>query len=173
MTTKLSVAEVLSKLEARVKFHQEREAFHGQQEAHHREQRELHASELAAARQNLESFQAVSSAALDFVQQAVAAPAEPAVKPLQGVAKTSGRVMPSRLVRAVAESRGEDEPFGAAAIAQEVNRRFRDKLRRPLSAREVSDTLRRMQGQGLIRLVRPGRARFEALFVRVPRAVKG
>lgn len=169
MSTKLSVAEVLAQLEARVAFHEQREAFHAQQEAHHREQREGHAADLAQARRNLEAFRTVSTEALELVQQGVAAPPEPPVNPLIGVSQASGRVVPSRLVRAVVGSRKDDEPFGATAVAQEVNRRFKDKLRRPMSARAVGDTLRRMEAQRLIHLVRPGRAKYEALFKKGPR----
>jgi hypothetical protein len=169
MSTKLSVAEVLAKLEARAAFHEQREAHHAQQEGLHREQRESHAADLAQARRNLESFRAISAEALDFVQQGAAAPPEPPVDPLIGVSQASGRVVPSRLVRAVVGSRKDDEPFGATAVAREVNRRFKDKLRRPMSARAVGDTLRRMEAQRLIHLVRPGRAKYEALFRKGPR----
>jgi hypothetical protein len=173
MSTKLSIAEVLAKLEARVAFHEQREAHHTQQEGIHREQRESHAADLAQARRNLESFRAISAEALDFVQQGDGAPPEPPVDPLIGVSQSSGRVVPSRLVRAIVGSRKDGEPFGATDVAREVNRRFRDKLRRPMSSRAVGDTLRRMEAQRLIHLVRPGRAKYEALFKQGPRPKAG
>jgi hypothetical protein len=42
MSSEMSVARVLAKLEARAALHREHQAFHAQKEAHHREQRELH-----------------------------------------------------------------------------------------------------------------------------------
>lgn len=41
MSSEMSVARVLAKLEARAVAHQEQQAFHAQKEAHHRAQREL------------------------------------------------------------------------------------------------------------------------------------
>ena len=52
LSTSLSVAEVLAKLEARIAFHQEQAAFHAQQEVHHREQNALHLAELQNVRKH-------------------------------------------------------------------------------------------------------------------------
>ena len=46
MSTSLSVAEILAKLEARIAHHEQQVAFHKQQEVHHREQSAAHAAEL-------------------------------------------------------------------------------------------------------------------------------
>jgi len=49
-------------------------------------------------------------------------------------------------------------------VAAETNRRYRDKLRRPLDARDVSFTLRRLRDAGRLRLVKEGRSNHEALY---------
>lgn len=163
MSSKLSVAEVLSNLESRAAFHREREALHAQQEEHHRQERARHAAELEKVLHNLEAFRTASSTALELVQQAAPSP-EPASPQVDLPA--SGRAMTSRFIRAVIESRPEGEPFGASFITAEVNRRFGDRLKRPVDNRATSDVLRRMNHEGRIRLVRPGKAFSEALYAR-------
>lgn len=163
MSSKLSVAEVLLNLESRAAFHREREAFHAQQEEHHQQERARHAAELEKVLHNLEAFRAVSSTAVELVQQAVHTPqpAEPQVD-----LPASGNPMASRFIRAVIESQPEGESFGASLVAAEVNRRFGDRLRHPVNARAASDVLRRMNNEGRIRRVRPGKAFSEALYAR-------
>jgi len=163
MSSKLSVAEVLSNLESRAAFHREREAFHGEQEEQHRQERVRHAAELEKVLHNLEAFRTVSSTAVELVQQAVptSKQAEPQVD-----LPASGKAMTSRFLRAVIESRPEGEPFGASLVTAEVNRRFGDRLKRPADTRAASDVLRRMNNEGRIRLVRPGKAFSEALYAR-------
>jgi len=153
MSSKLSVAEVLSNLESRAAFHREREAFHAAQEEQHRQERARHAAELEKVLHNLEAFRAVSSTAVEIVQQAVQAP-----KPMEPRVDlpASGNPMASRFIRAVIESQPEGDSFGASLITAEVNRRFADRLRHPVNTRAASDVLRRMNNAGQIRLVRPG-----------------
>jgi hypothetical protein len=166
MSAKLSVAEVLSNLEARADFHRKREAFHAEQEAHHRDQRATHAAELEKVLQSLETFRAVSSTALDLARQPLVHREHIAT---QIEVPRSGRLMGSRLIRSVVERWAGSEPFGAAAVAQEVNRLFRDHLRRPVDERNASDVLRRMKREGLLHLARKGKAFHEALYARGPR----
>ncbi|MFL6234348.1 MAG: hypothetical protein ACJ76N_14545 [Thermoanaerobaculia bacterium] len=162
MSSKLSVAEVLGSLESRAAFHREREAFHAAQEEQHRQERARHAAELEKVLHNLEAFRSVSASAVEIVQQGSSQePAEPPVK-----APASGRLMASRFIRAVVESRPEGEPFGASAVAAEVNRRFGDRLRKPIDTRATSDVLRRMNNARRIHLIRPGKAFSEALYAR-------
>ena len=163
MSSKLSVAEVLSNLESRAAFHREREAFHAAQEEQHRQERARHAAELEKVLHNLEAFRAASSSAVEIVQQAIPAsePTGPQVE-----LPASGNPMASRFIRAVIESRPEGEPFGASLVTAEVNRRFGDRLRRPVDTRAASDVLRRMNNAGQLRLVRPGKAFSEALYAR-------
>lgn len=176
MSTKLSVEEVLANLERRAADHREQEAFHAQREAHHREQRALHGAELEAVLMSLESFRAVAATAIDLVrietqstpaQPETEAPAPP-VQPIQedGELPPPGRSMVSRLLRQIAMSPSLAEPFGPKAGAEEANRRFGDRLPGPVGTRTASDVLRQMRAEGLILLVREGKAVQEALYTR-------
>jgi hypothetical protein len=162
LSSKLSVAEVLGSLEARAAFHREREAFHAAQEEQHRQERARHAAELEKVLHNLEAFRTVSASAVELVQQASSQePAEPPVK-----APASGRLMVSRHIRAVVEAWPDGEPFGAGAVAAEVNRRFGDRLHQPVDTRAASDVLRRMSKERRVHRVRSGKAFSEALYAR-------
>ena len=166
MSSKRSVAEILASLEMREALHEEREAFHASQEVHHREQRAAHAAELEKVRQRLAAFREAAASAVEIVDQPLAetetAPAvSPAVK-----SKLSGRLIPSRVVRAVIATLPADEPFGPTAVATETNRRHADTLDRALDARTVSDVLRRMRAEGSLHLVQEGKAFHEALYSR-------
>jgi DNA-binding transcriptional ArsR family regulator len=67
----------------------------------------------------------------------------------------------------------EGETFGAAQVAAETNRRYRDKLRRPIDARAVSVTLHRLRDAGRLRLVREGKSYYEALYAKRARPAAG
>jgi len=121
MSAKLSVEDVVANLEARAAFHGEQEALHAQQEVHHREQRAVHAEELGKVRLHLETFRAAAAPALELARiPVVPPPSPPPPEPLPA----SGRVMVSKLVRQVVQSQPNGEPFGAIAVAAEVNRRY-------------------------------------------------
>ena len=170
MTSKRSVAEILASLEAREAFHNEREAFHASQEVHHREQRAAHAAELEKVRQRLAAFREAAASAVEIVDQPPAGETEtaPAVSPAVK-SKLSGRLIPSRVVRAVIATLPADEPFGPTAVAAETNRRHADALGRPLDTRTVSDVLRRMRSEGSLHLVQEGKAFHEAVYAKGPR----
>ena len=166
MSSKRSVADILASLEAREAFHEERETFHAGQEIHHREERAAHAGELEKVRQRLAAFREAAASAVEIVEQAVA---EPAPAPLPVVtSKTSGRLIPSRIVRAVVATLPADEPFGPTAVARETNQRHGETLRRLLDTRTVSDILRRMRDEGRLQLVQEGKAFHEALYIQRP-----
>jgi hypothetical protein len=169
MSTTLSVAEVLSKLEARIAHHEEQAAFHAQQELHHRELNAHHLAELEKVRQHFEAFKTAALPAADLA----AAPTQPlsAETPRPGDDDRDligQRLVVSKLVARVLD-RLEDETFGATRVAAEVNRRYRDKLKRPVEARAVSITLRRLRDHGRLRLVREGKAAHEALYAKASR----
>jgi hypothetical protein len=161
MSSKLSVADVMANLESRAAFHREQEALHGAQEEKHREERVRHAEELRRIVESLESFRAAAALAAELGQVAPTAtsPSAPEVR-----ISASGRLMVSRLVRLVVAGREGGEAFGASAVAAEVNRRFADRLHRPVDTRTVSDVLRRMSQAHQIHLVRPGKAFSEAFY---------
>lgn len=158
MSSKLSVEELLSALEQRAISLREEEVVHARQEAHHREQRAFLAAELEKVTQNLEALRSVVSATADLVKGAKPA-AVPDLPP-------PGRLMVGKLLRMVVGDAGLQEPFGPAAVAAEVNRRFADRLRQPIDPRTASDVLRRMLAEGRIRLAREGKGPKGALYTR-------
>ncbi len=80
------------------------------------------------------------------------------------------RKLVGRLVMLAVNSPDLEEPFGPYAAAAEVNRRFKDHLRKPVGPRTASDVLRRMLALDEIELVRKGTANREALYRRKPPA---
>jgi hypothetical protein len=162
MSSNMSVEQVLAHLEQRLVSLREQESFHAQQEAHHREQRMLRAAELEKVQQSLESFRSVATTAVDLV----ASQAAPAAEPQEEELPPPGHLMVGRLLRMVIESSPLEEPFGPSAVAEEVNRRFADHLKKPVAPRTASDILRRVCSEGDIKLVRKGKASHEALYRR-------
>lgn len=162
MSKTLSVAQMLSNLEVRIAFHRERRAHHAAQEAHHREQLASHDAELQKVLERFEAFKAAAAAA----EEVTLAPAAEARKPEEPIPYFGSRPMISRLAARVAEDQPPGEPFGARAIAAEVNRRYREALHRPVKPGVVSVALSRLARTGRIRQVRPGKAVYEALYVR-------
>jgi hypothetical protein len=168
MSTAFSVAEILAKLESRIAHHEQQMAFHKQREAHHREQSAAHAAELDKVRQHFESFKAAALPAADLAGVAVAPGAGPEKReePEDLSEFVGKRIMTSKLIARVVDSLGEGQTFEATWVAQEVNRRFHSTLKRPLDARTVSTTLRRLRDAGEIRQVQAGGAAHGAVYVR-------
>lgn len=161
MSSHLSVAQVLANLETQMQLHRGQEAHHAEQEAFHREQRAAHAAELETIARHYEAFKASAAGAAEIA----ARPGAPS-PPLEEPPPPLKPVLPSRLVaRAVAEMPA-GEPFAPSRIAAEVNRRYSRELRKPIDSRLASTALRRLMGQGTIRLVRKGTAHREAVYAR-------
>ncbi|MFY9822932.1 MAG: hypothetical protein WAM82_16240 [Thermoanaerobaculia bacterium] len=162
MSSDLSVARVLAKLEARATHHREQQAFHAQQETHHREQRALHEAELEKVNANLETFRTAAATAVDLATQPTA---EPPASTSLDIESGWGRPMVSRMIRAVVESQVfGGEPFGGSDVVEEANKRFADRLHRPIDSRTAGDVLRRMRREKRIHLVRAGIPFYEALY---------
>jgi hypothetical protein len=164
MSSNLSIADVLARLEAQIAFHRERETYHTQQEALHREQRSVHTAELEALSRSLEGFKAAAGSAVDLASRAPVPPANP--KEIEEFDTGSGRVL-SRMVARVVEGIDADARFGTRWVTEEVDRRFGEILRRRADPRMVSSALRRMKKNGLLRVARRGGPYREALYVRV------
>jgi hypothetical protein len=170
MSTAFSVAEVLDKLEKRIAFHREQADFHAQQEVHHRERSAFHVAELERVTKHFEAFKATALTAADLAGEATAPPPpvkEEAEDDREFVGK---RIQASKLVARVVDRMADGATFGAAQVAAETNRRYRDKLRRPIDARAVSITLRRLRDAGRLRLVRKGKSNHEGLYVKATKA---
>lgn len=161
MTAEPSLSELLAKLEAQIAFHREREALAARQEALFREQRIAHGAELEALTRNVEALKAATRTAIELAGRSIPGLASPEPDP------DGGRRQPlPRMVARVLESLPAAEPFGAARVTAELNRRYREKLRRPVKARLVSIVLRRLLAAGKLRPVREGRPHHEALYER-------
>ena len=154
--------KLLAQLDKQLAHHREREAFHLQHESAHREKREHHAQEAARISQTADTLRASLAAAVDLV-----APTLTAQSRDEDMDTGHVRIL-TRLVNRVIEGMPYEERFGAERVAQEVNRRFPDILRRPTTARQVALALRRQARRGRIRQVRRGKPHYEALYVREP-----
>jgi hypothetical protein len=157
MSSQLSVAEILARLEAEMAFHRERESHHAQHEAFHREQRTSHGAEYEKVASNYEAFKASAETASEIAGRAAAL-----VPPPQPVK----RVLPSRLVARWVQESPAGEIFAPTRVSEEVKRRFGAELSRPMSSRLASTALRRLLSYGEVRLVKKGTAHREALYTR-------
>jgi hypothetical protein len=162
MPSSLSLEAIVSRLEAQLEFHRERESFHAQQEEHHREQRTVHAAEFEKLRSNLEVFKTAATTAVELAQREVAVPAgtQPPV-PSQDVGR---RPSLTKMVKRILEIRPANDVFGTSAIAREINRHYGSKVGGRVDVKQVSIILRRMQQAGKLRQVRAGIPHHEALF---------
>ncbi|HYU32464.1 MAG TPA: hypothetical protein VEW48_09895 [Thermoanaerobaculia bacterium] len=156
-----SVGELLARLDGQIAYHREREAFHAQQEAFHGEQRSAHAAELEKLGRHREALGAAVSAAAALARQP--RPASPGVGDHIG---PSGKPKLARMVARIVADRSPTEPFGAAAVAREIEYRFQADLKKPVDSRLVSIELRRLADRGHLHLARRGRPHAEALYVR-------
>lgn len=158
-----SVREIVASLETQAEVHRERAAFHARHEAEHREQRTLHEAELAAISERLELFRSAASAAVEL---AVRVP-----EPLREVLAEEdfGPASKPHLTRMVEKVLADVPPrthVGPGWVAQEVNRRFGENLRRQVDDRQISDVLRRLCRDGKLYCLRRGRPHHEARYTR-------
>ncbi|MES1242469.1 MAG: hypothetical protein ABUT39_12705 [Acidobacteriota bacterium] len=158
-----SIDEVLASLEAQAGFHREREAFHAAEATAHLEKQRAHAAELAEISRRLEGFRSAAGEALELSDRSV-----PAVSPDPEEEDTGPASRPDirRMAELLLKTKGPGERFGPVTLTREINARFADRLRRPVTAAYVSVLLRRLGERGLVRLVRRGRPHWEALYVR-------
>jgi hypothetical protein len=119
------------------------------------------AAELAIALERFQAFDAAAAAAGELVERPRAATAPPAPSPDVPAWK---RRPVGHLVSRVVESQRPEETFGPSQMAQEVNRIYGAKLRKPVDGRVVSVTLRRLAATGRLHLIREGTAHREALY---------
>ena len=163
MSKNLSVGEALTRLEAQLTHHRERETFHAQQEELHRDQRATHGAEVERLSRQYEALKESAETVA-----ALPGPAEtrkPGEK--DGLAAASGRTMLSRLVSRVLEGKAVDAPFGAESVAKEIEARYADRLGgKPVNPRLVSVILRRMTTRGTLHPHSPGRPHHEAQYTR-------
>lgn len=165
MSTSLSVAEILAKLEGRIAHHEQQMAFHKQQEVHHREQSAAHAAELEKLRQHFESFKAAALPAADLAGAGMALVPEIEQEPEDLREFVGKRIMTSKLIARVIRAL-PDETFGATRVAEETNRRYRTALKKPVDGRAASTILRRLRDAGELHQVQSGGAAHEAVYAK-------
>lgn len=168
MSGNVTVAEILANLQARIAFHRDQEAFHSGREEYHRDQRAHHAAELEKVTRHFEAFQASAGAAVDLAREALPPHSAESVEEEEPAPGRRPRL--SRLVAKVVEGKADGEPFGAAAVAEEVNRRFGNRLKKRLDTRSASVILRRLRDARRLHVVREGKAHHEALYAKGPEA---
>jgi hypothetical protein len=161
---KWSVEEIVAALETEVAVHRERSAYHAGQEAFHREKRSHHDAALETASRRLEELRTVAAAALEIIGHL----APPAGPPDEGPdIGPASKPRLTRLLKMLVEELGPDQHFGPGWLAAELNRRYGDRLRKPVTARQMSDVCRRLARTGDLRRVREGKGSYESRFVRV------
>jgi hypothetical protein len=163
MSSNLSIADVLARLEAQIAWHRERETHHGEQEAFHRDQRSVHTAQLEALSRSLESFKAAAGSAVDLATRAALPRTNP--KEIEEFDTGRRRVL-SRMVARIVEEVEPNARFGTRWVVEEVDRRFGEILRKRADPRMVSSALRRMERKGLLHVARRGGPYREALYVR-------
>jgi hypothetical protein len=161
MGASLSIPQILTELQSQIAFHREQEELHAGKEAFHREQKQLHAIELQTAQERFQAFETAAAAAGELVERHRTATAPPAPSPDVPAWK---RRPVGHLVTRIVDSQRPEETFGPSQIAQEVNRLYGPKLRKPVDSRAVSVTLRRLAAGGHLHVLREGTAHREALY---------
>jgi len=163
MSSKLSIAEILAKLEERIEFHRQQATHHVAQEAWHREQSAHHSAELEKVLGRFEAFKATAGDAAALAAESVLP--QPQKGPVDDL--PPGRTFTqSKLILRVVQNLEPDVPFTATEVAAEVNRRFQERLRRPVDKRVVATALRRLRDSGEIHEVEAGRSFHEAKYNR-------
>jgi hypothetical protein len=166
MSLKLSLEEILQNLERQIAFYREQASWHGQKEELHRDQRVAHEAELEKATRHLETLRTV---AVPASEMALPPSTDAASKAAASEDADTGTTLSlTGLLAQILESRSAGESFGPKAMAAEINRRFRKRLKKEANIRSVSAALRRMHRRGHLQLVRKGRAVQEALYAKGP-----
>lgn len=165
MSTGLSVTQVLAQLEAKIALHRERQAFHEQQEELHREKKAQHAVELEKAIASYEAFRTASAGVGEVLETGDPAPRSKASPAGEVLDLPSTRSL-SPLIAQIVQDKAPGEPFGPAAITQELNERWGARLQSRVEPGTVSATLRRWAAAGTLKRVREGSAHVESLYIR-------
>ena len=165
MDSSLSIAQILSDMEAQIAHHESQEAFHAQQEVFHREQRAVHAEGLAKMRERYEVFRAGVSAAGEIFKE-LPQPAPTPPPQVEPDPDKGRRPSIAKLVLRLVSSKNEEETLTPKSVARELNERFAGKLPRRVNGRDVSVYLRRLHAEGRLHLVRKGGAAHEATYTR-------
>jgi hypothetical protein len=122
---------------------------------------DLHSTEYETIARHYEAFKATAGTAVEIAVR-TGMVQRPTVQDLP-----PGRpVLRSHLVARLVAEFPEGEIFQASGLAAEVNRRYREALRKPADSRLVSAALRRMAANGTICLAERGTAHREARYTK-------
>jgi len=164
MDTRMSLADVLARLDQQIGYHREQEAFHAGHEAFHHEQRSIHAGELEQLTRHFEAVKAAAAATADLVARSPAAGSTaPAIDEVLGRGR---RLRLARVIAKLVARKGPQEVFGARSIAAELTRFYGDRLRGPVTERRVSVSLRWLASSKQIFRVTKGGPYREGHYVR-------
>jgi hypothetical protein len=156
MSSDLSIAQVLRDLESQIGELERQEALHARQEVFHREQRELRTAELALIRERYETFRAAAAAAGEVVRRLK----------VEGADESAPPATISKMIIRVLDAKTAGEKLTPSSMAKEVGETFARRLRRPVSSRTASVTLRRLADLGYLKLIRKGKAFHEAVYAK-------
>jgi hypothetical protein len=166
VSSRLSIEDVLAKLEKEMAFHKEQADHHAEREAFHRDQRASHTAEYESVAKHYEAFKSTAGAAADIAARVAAAePPKPPPPPPQPAAPVTPQP-PHKLVARLVKELPAGETYTPAKIAAEVNRRYPRELKKPLKTPAVSTILRRMAESRRLRLVQPGGAHQQAVYTK-------
>jgi hypothetical protein len=166
MDTRLSLESILSSLEAQIAHHREQEALHAEREAFHQNRKGEHAAELEQLVGSFETFKSSAESAVELASRLPLTPPVPPAAPLPADDLPPVSLSINKLVARVVEDRALDETFGPREIAEEVNRRFARRLKKPLDMRQVSVSLRWLVSDGQIFKLAKGRPHHESRYAR-------
>jgi hypothetical protein len=165
--SRLSIEEVLAKLEKEMAFHKEQAEHHAEREAFHRERCAAHTAEHETIARHFEAFRASAGAAAEIAARVSAAePPPPKPEPPPPPPAPVTPKQPHKLVARLVAELPAGETFTPSRIAAEVNRRYPGELKMPLSVPSASTILRRMVDSRRLRLVQPGTAHKQAVYAR-------
>ncbi|HVG10226.1 MAG TPA: hypothetical protein VNM67_21160 [Thermoanaerobaculia bacterium] len=166
MGSNLPVGEMLARLERKIAHHKEQGEVHARQEAVHAEQRALHEAEHRKAAERYEALKAASAAAGELVVDV--RPTLPAALPRE--VASGGWHWIAKLMELVIETKAPGEAFSATSLIHEIYGQWGPQLRHEIDPRSAAVTLRRWAAEGLLEIVRKGRAHHEGLYTK-PREV--
>ncbi|HEX3529460.1 MAG TPA: hypothetical protein VH988_20570 [Thermoanaerobaculia bacterium] len=160
MEGKLSIAEMLSRLEAQITLHRDKQAHHAEQKSYHEAEEARHSAELARLSQHHAAFKA-AAAEIEAVLPLDPAPGKTEKTPALD-ADLGRKPKKSHALSRVVAAWPEGVPFGASEVVASANQRFAGKL--SLTPRDAASYLRRRALGGSLEIVREGKPFHETLY---------
>ncbi len=160
MEGKLSIAEMLTRLEAQITLHRDKQAHHAEQKSYHEAEEARHSAELARLSQHYAAFKA-AAAEIEAVLPLDPAPGKTGKTPALDT-DLGRKPKKSKALGRVVTAWPAGVPFGASEVVASVNQRFAGKL--SLTPRDAASYLRRRALRGTLEIVREGKPFHETLY---------